>query len=182
VPTIALKVQQDGKVQGWESIVGATFAYQAIDDSDGTTHDSDTSYILLPRTGASFTGPGRASFPLFLQAQGLIPTSITLNVVTKRNAGGNPEMELGFVRGGVFFFEATKWMPGASYALETRTFITNPFTGSAWTAADLVGLEGCVGNFAGASAGKNRMTLLSGSLTYVQTTNTLHRRDDVEMT
>jgi hypothetical protein len=169
VPTIALKVQQNGRIQGWNLIVGSTFAYQAVDDSDGTAHDSDTTYIRVAGAGLIFESPrGRASFPLFLQAEGLIPISITLNVVTKRSGASNPEMELGFCRGGLFAFDLTTWMPGASYGLESRTFSLNPITGAAWLASDLVGLEACVGNVVGASVGTNRLTLLSGSMDYLE--------------
>src|SRR5213594_3485820 len=100
MPTLALRVQQDGKIQGWDQIVGAAFAYWAVDTDDG-----DTSYIRL-------SGTARVSFPLFLMAEGLIPISITLNVTTKQDGGGTREMQMGFYRSGIFALDAgTQWLP-----------------------------------------------------------------------
>lgn len=171
MPTIALKVQQNGFWQDVDTLVGATFAYQCVDDSDGLTHDSDTTRFRLPRAGVSFTGKGIVSFPLFLQAEGLRPTSIAINVAAKRTAAGNPNILIGFARAGLRVFDVTLMSPGATYTIETRTFNTNPFTGMAWTDSDLAGLEACIQSEEGASVGSNQVTLVSGSLTYVGTTN-----------
>lgn len=162
MPTIALKVQQDGRLMGWTALIpgaGATFAYQAVDDSDGVTHDSASSYLTVPRGAA-------VSFPLFLQAEGLQPVSITLNVVAQRGGVGHPKIQIGFYRGGLTAFDGTMFDPTASYTLAQRTFSTNPITGLPWSASDLVGLQACI-QCEAAVGGNNDVTLISGSLDYV---------------
>lgn len=174
MPTIPLKVQQDGHLLGVGAIVGATFAYQALDDSDGVTHDGALTYITILKNGA-------VSFPLFLQAEGLIPTSITINVVAKRGGAAHPRLQIGFYKGGLTAFDASMFDPTSSFTLTQRTFSTNPITGQPWSALDLIGLEVCVQDEIGVN-GNNDVTLISGSLTYVQTTNRLLRLPSMEVT
>lgn len=167
MPTLALKIQGNGLWQDAQDVTGAVFAWQAVDDSDGLTHDSDATRFKLPRAGQSFTGLGIASFPLFLQAEGLIPTSISINVAARRTGAGNPGILIGLSRGGSVSLDGTVFSPGVSYTVETRTFTVNPFTGAAWKASDLVGLEACVQSELGAFAGSNQVTLISGSIDYM---------------
>lgn len=164
MPTIPLRVQQDGVWRGWTSLTGASFGYQAVDDSDGVTHDSGATSLRL----ASFSAPllrGRISFPLFLQAEGLVPTSITLNVVAQKvGVISHPLISIGFHRAGLFGFSAATFDPPALWSLAQRTFSTNPITGAPWSASDLVGLEACVQS--DATPGSNDVTLISGSMDY----------------
>jgi len=172
MPTIALKVQQDGAWQGWSSLTGASFGYQAVDDSDGVTHDSATTYLTLPKLNLALF-QGRVSFPVFLQAEGLVPTSITINVVAQRGGALRPRLQIGFYQGGLVGFDASMFDPTASWSLAQRTFSTNPITGQPWSQSDLVGLEACVQNEAGAF-GNNDITLISGSLTGAPLSNWAH--------
>lgn len=173
MPTIALKVQQDGFWRGFSVLVGATFGYQAVDDSDGVTHDSELTHLTLPKL-TSPVASGRVSFPLFLQAEGLVPTSITLNVVAQRGGALHPRLQIGFFKGGSVAFDASMFDPTASYTLAQRTFSTNPITGSPWSASSLIGLEACVQSEDGVN-GNNDVTLVSGSMVYSPTTNVQRR-------
>src|SRR5262249_44196240 len=121
VPTLPLRVQQNGTFQGWQTLVGGQFGYDCVDDSDGTTHDSGATYVLLPKMIAS-TGAGIASFPLFLGVAGATPSSIQINVVAQRNAASHPRMQIGLYRAGVTLLDGTFFDPPASWALATRTF------------------------------------------------------------
>lgn len=162
MPTIPLKVQQDGTIQQGTLVHqvgdGVNFAYQAVDDSDGVTHDGAATYINLAR------GVG-ASFPLFLQAEGLQPLSITLNVVARQGGASHPRIMIGFFRGVSAAFHGTMFDPTASFTLAQRTFLTNPITGSPWVESDLAGLEAYVLNEN--VFGNNDVTLVSGSMDYV---------------
>jgi len=64
VPTLALRVQQNGRFQGWSALVGASSGYLTVDDSDNTVARlvrdvSRAAKLNLP------TGAGQISFPLF---------------------------------------------------------------------------------------------------------------------
>ena len=181
MPTVALKVQQDGTWRGWNLLVGATFGYQTVDDSDGVTHDSASTYLRLPKLSL-VNGQGRVSFPVFLQAEGMMPASITINMVGRAAGGGggaSPDMQIGFLIGGVPTFHASLFDPGADWALAQRTFSVNPITGSPWSAQDLVGLEVCVQN-EDLTNGSNDVTLVSGSMDYTPATNALRLAPWVE--
>ena len=178
MPTIPLKVQQNGTLQGWSSIThqvgdGVNFGYQAVDDSDSTTHDGANTTLNLAKGAAM-------SFPLFLQAEGFIPVSITLNVVARRGGAQHPRIQIGFYRGGLTGFDATMFDPTSSFTLAQRTFSTNPITGNPWSSSDLVGLEACVQNEQ--VNGNNDVTLISGSLSAIILTNRLLHLPDVEVT
>lgn len=164
MPTLSFTVQKDGTWQGWTSFTGATFAYQCIDDSTGTTHDSGTTRINLGRLLLNPQG-GRISFPIMLMAEHLIPDSLTLTIAAIKNGVNNPDLQIGFARGGLVGFHGTVFTPGASYSTATRSFPTNPITGSTWNADDLVGLEACVQSVV-AMLGNNDISLLSGTLDY----------------
>ena len=168
MPTIAFTVQQDGFYRGWSALVGADTGYEAVNDSTGTTHDSGATSLRLGRLIPA-TGSGRVSFPIMLQAGGLLPLSITLNVAAIRGGAAHPEILIGFYRGGVTGFHVTKFNPTASYTVATRTFTTDPMTGAAWTAEGLVGLEACIQSED--VAGNNDVSLISGSVSYAPMTN-----------
>jgi hypothetical protein len=169
MPTLAFRLQGDGYWQGWTSFTGATFAHECLDDSTDTTHDSATSYVTL---GRLLLNPqaGRISFPIMLMAEGLVPSSLTLNVAAMEGGVNNPDLQIGFARSGLVGFHATVFSPTASWSVVTRTFSTNPITGSAWDADDLIGLEACVQSFTG-QTGNNDITLISGSIAYHPRTN-----------
>lgn len=163
MPTAGLKVQGDGTFIGYTSIVGAASAFEAIDDSDGTTQDGDATYILFGNPQAS----GRiVSFRMFEMAEHLVPTRVVLSISAK-TIDGDPEIFIGFTRSGVQSFHGTSYMPTGSYTpVIARTFNANPFNGQPWTESALVGLEPCLmmTDFVFASA---RITLLSAQVTYV---------------
>jgi hypothetical protein len=165
VPTISLKPQGNGTYSGWSSIIGATYAYQAVDDSDGTTHDSEDSYFVLPRLAAS--PAGIVSFPFFLQWAGGRPTSIAVNVVAQRGGAAHPQIEIGFVRLGTFAFSGSLLDPGVSWTLATRTFTTDPITGAPWDAEDLRLTEVCLRSEA-LAIGSNDVTLVSVVAVYLE--------------
>lgn len=164
MPTIPLKVQQDGFFQGWLSLAGAPFGYQTIDDSDGTTHDSADTFLRLPKLSLP---AGRVSFPLFLQAEGLVPMSITINLVAQYvSVISHPRIQIGFQRSGIVGFSGSMFTTTASWSLAQRTFSTNPITGQTWSPEDLVGLEACIQSEDGVN-GNNDVTLISGSIEYM---------------
>lgn len=165
MPTTPFIPQGVGQFTGWESVTGASFAWQALDDSLDATHDGDTSYVVLPRW---IPPSGQMSFPVFLMASGLNPTSITVRVAGKIESAA-PEVEIGFARGGLTAFHGTTWTPGATHAATTRVFATNPLTSAAWALGDIIGLEVCLKSVLGA-VGKTRVTLLNGSIDWYPTT------------
>jgi hypothetical protein len=159
VPSISLKPQRDGSYAGYSSIVGATYAYQAVDDSEGTTHDSAATYFVLPRLIGS---AGTVSFPFFRGWSGGRPTSITVNVVARRGGGAHPRIQIGFVRSTTFAFDATLFDAGAGFTLASPVFTIDPITGQAWDPEDLGATEVALRSEFGA-IGSNDVTLVSVS-------------------
>jgi hypothetical protein len=164
--TISLKPQGDGTNRGWSSVVGASFAYQAVDDSDGTTHDSAETYFRLPRLDPA----GTVSFPFFRGWGGGIPSTVTVNVVAKRVAAAHPKIQIGFVRGGSFGFSGALFDTTATWDLATRAFITDPITGLAWDPELLPVTEVCLRSEA-LVVGNNDVTLVSAAVTYREPRN-----------
>ena len=158
MPTQSLIPQQDGYWQGWSSIVGGTFAYQAV--SDG----SDATYLLLPKL-AGVTG--RISFPVFLMADGLIPTSIQIVVRAKLDSGAAPTIQVGFTRGGVVAFDGTIDTLTGTIGNYVHTFSTDILAGGPWMETDTDGLEVCIQREA-VTLGVARIINVSGTLTYSQ--------------
>lgn len=161
--TANLKPQGNGFYAGYSAIVGATSAFEAVDDSDDTTHDSAATYITLPRLLTSPTGI--VSFPFFLQWEGGVPTSIAVNVVARRSGAVHPQIEIGFHRSGTLVFSGSMFNPGAGFNLATRTFAVDPFNAGAWDPAVLPMTEVCLRSEAGA-LGSNDVTLISAEVTY----------------
>lgn len=167
MPTFNFKVQGRGFYrQQWSALVGGTFAWECVDDSDTTTHDSDTSYLEISGVGAN-----AVSFPIMAMAE-CVPESIDINVAAKEPSGfgGGREMSIGFYRGGAVGFHGTTFTPTTSYTVATRTFATDPISGGAWTQDLLKGLEVCIRNTGGFAA-INRISLISGTMTYTLATN-----------
>lgn len=171
MPTLPLRVQQNGWFTGWQSLVGGIFGYDCVDDSDGTTHDSAATYLVLPKLNLA-TMAGIVSFPLFDQVENIVPTSITINVVATQGGASHPRLQIGFQRGGTTAFSGSLFTTDATWAPAQRTFSVNPLTGQPWAPSDLVGLEACVQNEAGVN-GNNDITLISGSITGYPLTNGL---------
>lgn len=166
--TINLPAQANGTLSGWSSIVGGSFGYDAIDESDDSAFDGDTSYLILPR---SLGNAGIMSFRFFNGAEGMIPTSIVIRTAMKINSG-NPDVQVGFYRSGAMAFSVTTVTPSASYNVFPSTFSANPFNASAWAAGDLVNLEPCL-RMSNGVIGTARVSLVSVELTY--TVATVHR-------
>lgn len=167
MPTIGCKPQGDGSNQGWSLYVGTDFAYQAVSDSAGTTHDSDGSYFRLPRLAGA---GGTVSFPFFRGWSGGVPTQIVVNVVAQRVAAAHPGIWIGFSRSGVFGFSGTLFTTTASWSLGQRTFITDPITGLAWDEDLLPMTEVCVQSESNI-IGNNDVTLVSAIATYSEPHN-----------
>lgn len=165
MPSFAFTVQGNGSLAGWTMFNGATAAYLCIDDSTGTTHDSDATFIDLPGLSGLNPAQGKISFPFLRMAQIRRPTSIVLNVAHKRTGLGVRELQVGFYRAGAKGFHATLLQPAGSYVVSSLTFATDPITGSAWTEAGMVGLEACIESTVN-SEGNSRITLLSGTMNY----------------
>ena len=172
MPTVALKVREIGQYQQYVSIVGATEPHLAIWDSSGTTHDSDSSYILIHSLAL---GTGQVSFRFFDMAEGLEPISLTLNIVAKRdNAANGCTFEFGlFDPAGPFFSSFFEAVLTGSYQLFSDTFSVNPFTGTAWTIDEMRRLELYVRRPPPTSATGGRLTLLSASIDYARAWNSL---------
>jgi len=159
VPTVALTPQQDGFYRGWASIVGgSTLAYQAV--SDG----SDATYLVLPKLSGAL---GIVSFPIFLMAGGLTPTSIQIIVRARLDSGAAPTMQVGFTRGGLVAFDAVVDALTGSILNFTHTFPTDILSGGAWMETDPVGLECCIQREA-ITLGAARIIQVSGSMIYSQ--------------
>jgi hypothetical protein len=161
--SVNLKPQQDGSYRGWSSIVGATFAYQAIDDSALTTHDSAATYIRLPRLLGE---GGIVSFPFFKQWRGGRPTTVTVRVVAQRVAAAHPGIQIGFVRSGQFAFSGSLFSTGATWTLAVRAFPTDPLTGGAWDESLLAATEVCIKSEENI-VGNNDVTLISCGVDYL---------------
>lgn len=168
MPTTGLKVQGDGFWRGWLNLFGGTTAAEVVDDSDGTSHDSAATYLSMRLLNLA-QGNGRISFPVFRQADGIIPTSISVNVVARRGTVSHPDLEIGltYAQPAVAVFDPMLFTTDANWTLATRTFSSNPWSGAPWALADLAGLELCVSSepsFFG--PGTNEITLVSGTINY----------------
>lgn len=166
MPTFAFTVQADGIWKGWSSFTGAPFAYQCIDDSTDTTHDSGATKLNLGPLTLDPQG-GRISFPIMLMTEHLVPDSLTLTVAAIRGGATHPTLRIGFAKDVRVGFSGTVFDPTASYTTATRTFTTFPMTGLPWTSDDLTGLEACVQSTTG-QLGDNDISLISGTITYHQ--------------
>ena len=166
MPIIGLKPQGNGLWTPSLAPVGAAYHYLAVDDSTGTTHDGDASYITVQRFGIDIG----ASFRFFLQSEGWTVNSVTVNVVAKRGAAAHPELLIGFLRAGSFAAHATLFDPGADWTLASRTFTTDPLTSVAWNPDLLPNTEVAVQSEAG-EIGNNRVTLISVSVDYTEPHN-----------
>jgi hypothetical protein len=155
--------QGNGLLQDAFNVIGADFAYKAVDDSLDATHDGDATTVDLGRGD-------QASFPIFLGVNPeLIPESVTLRVVAKKFGPAQVVIQLGFVKGTTIGLSGSDIILATSYIARTRAFPTNPVTGAAWAPGDLAGLEALVQRTA--PLGTAVVTLFNGSLEHELPTN-----------
>lgn len=167
MPTLGLKVQQDGYWRGWLGLFGGTSGFEVVDDSAGTSHDSAATYLTLRLLNLS-QAKGRISFPVFLQAEGLVANSITINVAARRGGVSHPLLDIGLARSGLTFFHASQFDTTADWTVESRSFTEDPWSGLPWTPEHLVGLEACVSSDVDYfGPGFNEITLVSAGIDYV---------------
>lgn len=170
--TVSLAPQADGFWQNWSTVFGANDAYLAVDDSTGTTHDGDATYIESNTVQGAAPLVPRVSFQFFDSALGIVPASITLRLAmaTGGSHGGSTAVKIGFTTTSTAAFDPTLATSNVStYALFTRTFAVNPFTGLPWAVDDLAALQPCWETDVSASR-VARVTLFNLDLTYQGTT------------
>lgn len=128
-----------GRWSGWSAIEPAGAEGWSVLDDD--PHDSDASYIYLPKLAEP---SGRASFR-FASAMGIVPESITVYGVARKEGGAVKKYQIGFARGdsAATGFGAAFTLV-ADYSTCQRDFAVSPITGLAWTAAEMTQLELCV--------------------------------------
>lgn len=145
MPTLTLTPAVNGHFQGWDSLVGAVeFAWQAVETSDG-----DDTYITVAGPPDPLTQRGRVSF-IFAGPSSIKPTQVRVRATHKRQSGvASPALVSGFST--LYHWGGTETTPvvavgapfvsGANYVTSTTTFAMDPFSGSAWQAGALNGLE-----------------------------------------
>lgn len=148
------------------------FAWDCVNDSDGTTHDGALSYLVLPKGG-------QISFRAFLQSAGLIPSLITINVAAQRGGAAHPRLQIGFLRGSSASFDAAMFDCPASWGLAARSFAIDPITGLPWDPGDLSTTEIAFQNEIGVN-GNNQITLVSASIAYGETHNLIYTPEPVD--
>jgi hypothetical protein len=162
LPTIPINLQADGPYMGLTSIIGASTAVAAVDDSvDGSVNDGDTTCIRLPRLTPTV---GFASFYAFKGAESLIPISISITAIARKEGANGPGMHLGLRKGSTLGIGAVQPL-SQTYGPITQTIVVNPFTGQAWAQGDLADAYLYIRNEDG-GVGQTRVTLLYGLLTY----------------
>ena len=172
MPIAALKVREIGQYQQYVSIVGASEPHLAVWDSSGTTHDSDSSYILIHSLAG---GSGQVSFRFFDMAEGLEPTSLTINIAAKRdNAANGCTFDFGlFDPAGPFFSSFFSAVLTSSYQVFSGTYTVDPFTGAAWSLDEMRRYEIYLRRPPPITATGGRLTLLSASVDYARVWNSL---------
>ena len=166
MPTSDLAIQGPGRLAGYSAVIGAPSAYQALDDSADTTHDSDDSYIVLAgvhrllATNATVqTDDGDGTFLTFVQGvaqdfahqptAGILPAGEGIAGVRVTWVARDPQangdlgragLKIGAARyfGDQFLFDAGGYMTLAS------DFLVDPSDGGAWTAAKCDALQSTV--------------------------------------
>lgn len=174
MPTLDLKVQTIGPqlydfgagtpYPWYTSVVGETIPHKAVDDSHTTTHDGDATYIVMPAGGA-------VTFYMFKGSEHWTVSSITLRAVMSA-ALPNLDINLILARNDDFndvqLIGTTTAAQANTYTLATADAPLNPWTGLAWTAAELRDCTvGVFPNLGLAGLGEPcRLTLISGQVTY----------------
>lgn len=181
MPTLDLRAQAGpyylGQVQsGIHTFVGANEAHKCVNESAGTSHDGDTTYITV-RT------PALVSFPIFRMSEHFTVSSFLMRIVLKE-MDPTPDLE-------VRYFLARQ--PGVendlagdaqvvgsvvgnypSYALLSNAVTTSPWTGAPFAAEEIVPVQ--IGFFIlytpnGVLEKDVRITLVSGQATYTEPHN-----------
>lgn len=162
MPTLPIDLQEDGPHRGWSALVGVDTATGAVVDSlDGSSNDGDETYVRLPRLIAT---AGFVSFLAFKGAESLVPASIFLGLVARKEGANGPGVRAGFIKGTTKGLSAVQPL-ATTYGLIPLTFSSNPVTGAAWAPGDLDGLYIYV-EVQDQGVGQIRLTLLYGTLTY----------------
>lgn len=136
MPSSTLYVADTGYLADYNSVVGASQAWQALDDEP---NDGDTSYVR-------FNAAASASFRIVqMGLADLLPTAVHLFAYSRVNLSGapgtGPTVAVGFVNVRHDLMVGTAQELTATYLIKNDVLMTNPFTGAAWRRGDLAGLE-----------------------------------------
>ena len=174
--TLDLKAQDGSYFMGQLSsgaydLAGANQPYKCVNDSDGTSHDGDATYLRI-------LTPAFFSFPLFRGSEHWIVGSFTGRIVLK-NVVGAPVLRCRFFLAHqpptvnepnldeMIIGETSGAFP--DYSLLTQAVTTNPWTGQPFTGADLEATQiGFFLDYEGAPTLQQeiRITLVSGQATF----------------
>ena len=127
------------------------------------SNDNDTSYVTTTvQNNAQTFLPMNSGIP----ATALV-NSVTVNVVG-RSSSGSPSMKIRVekVAGGASQSDGPTVNPGGSYTTYTRNLATNPFTGLAWTTAEVNAWTTSFGIIKTSSSGTLRVTQISVTVNY----------------
>ena len=161
MPTIAVRPFADGPIMGHDLLVGASSPYLAVDDSTDGSHDGDASYIRLPKIT---TPEGIAAFELFHGAGWPPATNVRIGVAAKLDGALGQTLRIGLYSGSTVQYGADLVLTGI-YQHAVRDWSVSPFSGLAWTPAELIDIYGYVENSIGL-LGSSRLTLMYGIVTY----------------
>lgn len=129
---------------GWSSVVGASQAWQALDDDP---YDSDTSYVRFNLAAPALPSPqGRLSVRIVqVGLADVLPSTVSVFAVARVNLAGapgtNPTVAVGFSNQDRQVTSGAAAELTAAYGFVLASFTTNPYTGAAWTRGALAGLE-----------------------------------------
>jgi len=164
VPTLALRVQQNGRFQGWSALVGASSGYLTVDDR--TTRCTTRRDV----SRAAEVEPADGRWTDLLPAVLFRPKDCCR--CRSRSTWGPSGTALRTRDCRSAFREAERLEPELLqsrfiiHRLQT-TFSTNPITGGPWSNLGSGGLEAYIQSESGTN-GNNDITLISGSITYAR--------------
>lgn len=141
MPSFTLAPADTGSWNGYQTLVGAATAWQAVDDSP---HDGDFSYFRLPALAALPSHAGRVSTRIVQMGLArVLPLSVVVSVTARVNIAGGTDAELvaGFSNAHQVVAVGAPFELTAAYVQYDTAFAVNPFTGAAWRVGDLKALE-----------------------------------------
>jgi hypothetical protein len=170
MPSLDLTVQGNGSLATYTSLVGATLPFEAVDDSDGTTHDGDASYVLMQNvlgsavsltclTAALATDDGDTTFVSFVQGtpqdfshqsiSSVLPAGTSIGALRVRwvatDPDGNGDVgKVGLTIGGVRYFDSPFTFDAPGYFTNDSEWATDPSDGLPWTMDKIAALQTCV--------------------------------------